>query len=86
MQLKDIINGVFEAGGGIMNWLNVMAIYKDKKVRGINIWAWLLFTLWGYWNLYYYPSLNQWISFCGGLVIVMANSVWIILAIKYRKN
>ena len=86
IQVPDLINGLFEASGGLMNWTNVMALYRDKKVRGVNVWASVLFTAWGFWNLYYYPSLNQWASFFGGLVIVAGNTVWICLAYKYRKN
>ena len=82
----DIINGAFETLGGVMNWTNVWAIWKDKKVRGVNIWASVLFTAWGFWNLYYYPHLNQWASFLGGLVIVSANFVWIALAFYYRRK
>lgn len=81
---KDFINGFFEFAGGLMVWMNVLALYRDKKVMGVNIWATVLFNSWGFWNLYYYPSLGQWASFYGGLVIVSANSVWIFLAFKYQ--
>jgi len=84
MQIPDLVNGLFEAVGGIMNWTNVMALYRDKKVRGVNPWATGLFTAWGFWNCFYYPSLNQWFSFAGGLIIVAGNFVWVVLAIKYR--
>lgn len=45
----------------------------------------MIFTLWGVWNIYYYPSLNQWCSFAGGLVIVAANALWVGLMLRYRK-
>jgi hypothetical protein len=35
------------------------------------------------WNLYYYPHLDQWWSFAGGLVIVAANVLWIGLMVYY---
>jgi hypothetical protein len=86
MSWQDLANGLFELCGGFMNWLNVYQIYKDKAVKGVNIWATVLFTAWGFWNLYYYPSLGQWASFVGGLVIVGANAVWVCLAFKYRRH
>jgi hypothetical protein len=58
MTYADIINGCFEAAGGIAQVGNCVALYKDKKIRGVSIYATLLFTSWGYWNLYLYPSVN----------------------------
>ena len=81
---NDLINGTFEAIGGIMIWSNVFMLLKDKKVMGVNVWATVVFNLWGIWNLYYYPSLNQWASFVGGLVIVSGNTFWVFLAYKFR--
>src|SRR5690349_21170123 len=86
MTTPDLINGLFELTGGLLNWGNVIRLYRDKQVRGVYVPAWALFTLWGFWNLYYYPHLNQWMSFAGGLVIVTANTVWVALAGYYRER
>jgi len=85
--VADIVNGFFECIGGIMMFLNCYKIWKDKQVKGVSIFATGFFTAWGYWNLYYYPSLNQWMSFVGGLFIVLGNTIWVSLAMYYmRKN
>jgi hypothetical protein len=84
MNIPDLVNGLFEVFGGIAIWLNVKAILKDREVKGINWLTTVFFTTWGFWNLYYYPSLDQWASFWGGLVIVSGNSAWIYLVIKYK--
>lgn len=81
--IPDLINGSFELVGGCMGWLNVRALARDKTVRGVRILPSVLFASWGFWNLYYYPSLHQWASFTGGLAIGLANTVWVYLAIKY---
>ena len=86
MSAPDIINGLFEAVGGTMNWLNVVALYRDKEVKGVRILPQAIFFIWGVWNLYYYPHLNQWMSFTGGLVIVLANCVWVSLALFYARK
>jgi hypothetical protein len=83
---QDGTNGLIESLGGLMGWTNVFAIYRDKKVRGVNVWASAFFTIWGFWNLYYYPHLGQWASFVGGLCIVSSNVSWVYLAYTYRKN
>lgn len=86
MTLPDLINGLFEFGGGPFLMGNVKKLYKDKQLRGVMWQPTLFFTTWGYWNCFYYPHLNQWLSFTGGLVIVLVNSAWVYLALKYRNN
>lgn len=80
----DIINGLFEVAGGVAIFGHVRAILRDKAVRGVSWTAVLFFTAWGYWNLFYYPHLDQWFSFFGGLLIVAGNTLWIALILKYR--
>jgi hypothetical protein len=84
MTLPDLINGGFELFGGALNWLNVRQILKDKQIKGVSVVPSAIFTTWGFWNLYYYPHLDQWASFTGGLIIVGANAAWVYLALKYK--
>jgi hypothetical protein len=84
MQTPDIINGCFEAAGSISVFANVRRILKDKAVKGIDLKAATVFTSWSIWNLAYYPMLDQWLSFTGGLAIVAGNATWLALALKYR--
>jgi len=86
MNIPDIINGCFEFGASLFQLINVIATYRDKKIRGIRIVPTMFFTSWGIWNLYYYPQLNQIWSFIGGLGIVITNLIWVVLMIKYRRN
>jgi len=84
--LGDTINASFETIGGILIWLNVRRLWHDKLIRGIDWQVTGFFWAWGLWNMIYYPSLHQWASFFGGLLMISGNTVWIALAIKYRKN
>ena len=79
----DIINGMFELFGSVLLWRNVWQLYKDKQVKGVHWNATAFFAAWGYWNLYYYPSLEQWWSFWGGVSIVIANTIWLLQMIYY---
>jgi len=83
MNWADGINGAYEFIGGIFLLLNCFRIYKDKKIRGVTLSAATFFSTWSWWNLYYYPSLNQWISFCGGIFIAVTNTWWVGMAIYY---
>lgn len=73
----DIVNGAFELLGTPFILMSVFKIFKDKKVRGINWKHPVYFTAWGFWNLFYYPHLNQWWSFAGGCGIVVTNFIWV---------
>lgn len=73
----DLINGIFESMGGFFIALSCVKLYRDKKVRGISFGHAMFFTCWGYWNLFYYPGLDQWFSFYGGLFVVAVNTVWL---------
>lgn len=86
MHTPDLINGLFETSGGLSVWNNVRQLLKDKKVAGVSLVSAALFNSWGFWNLYYYPSLDQWASFTGGLIIVSGNTVWLGLAYLWRNK
>lgn len=77
MSTPDLVNGCYEFLGGIAVWLNVLAIWKDRGYAGVRIPVMAFFTSWSLWNLYYYPLLNQWASFCGGLSIGLANLAFV---------
>lgn len=82
----DLINGLFEFGGSLLIWLNVRALHRDKQFKGVSIAPTAFFFGWGIWNLYYYPSLEQWASFFGGLSIVVANGVWVAQMVYYWRK
>lgn len=80
----DLVNGIFEMLGAVAIWGNVRRIVRDKQVKGVDWRVTLFFSSWGVWNLFYYPALDQWFSFTGGLALVVGNTLWVALAIKYR--
>lgn len=44
------------------------------------------FSAWGIWNLVYYPTLGQWASFIGGVLLVAGNVAWVVLAISLQTD
>ncbi len=83
VQVPDLVNGLFESGGAVTSLLNCWQLYKDKEVKGV-VWQLTLFySLWGLWNLYYYPHLGQWLSFAGGCMIVTFNITWVCQVVWY---
>jgi hypothetical protein len=86
IRYADLGNSLWEWGGSFAAWRGVFALHKDKHFAGTRIEVALFFLLWGFWNMYYYPHLDQWISFTGGLSLVIANCAWFMLMLKYRKE
>jgi len=84
VKIPDLINGSFELLAGLFVLNHCRAVIRDKAVKGVSIISVGFFTSWGFWNLFYYPHLDQWLSFFGGLFIVAANSIWVLLLLKYR--
>lgn len=82
----DIINGTFELSAGLLLWLNVYRLHKDKQVHGIHIVPTVLFAVWGYWNIFFYSHLEQWASFAGGIMLVLANTTWVVQMIYYGRK
>ena len=79
----DIINGLFELLGGAFLFRNVFTLYRHKQVKGVSVLSTSFFMAWGVWNLWFYPAVDCWWSFVGGIVIVVANTIWVTQMIYY---
>jgi hypothetical protein len=69
-------------------WRNYFSLRKDMDIKGVFWPLYLVFLLWGLWDLIYYPVLSQWFSFASNMIIVLGNLLWLNLAlhIKYGKT
>jgi hypothetical protein len=85
MNYPDLINGGFESLGGVFITNHTITVFKDKGYAGLSLISTSFFTLWGIWNLFYYPHLQQYISFYGGVFIVIANLIWILVCVYFGK-
>ncbi len=86
MQIPDLINGMFEMLGGVAIMASILKLVKEKKVRGVHWLQAAFFASWGWWNLYYYPYLDQWASFTGGVFLMLTNSVWLWQMVYYNRK
>ena len=82
----DMINAAFEAGGALGVFHSCYRLYQDKQVRGVSPWAVALFAAWGLWNLFYYPHLGQWWSFAAGVMVMVGNTTWVMMAAYYSER
>lgn len=81
----DITNGVFEIAGAAFSLLSVRQLRIDKMVRGVHWGPAVFFTVWGVWNLAYYPHLSQWVSTGGSGLLVLVNVWWLLLYRRYSR-
>lgn len=73
----DMVTGLFEFAAMWFVLLSIRRLHKDKLVRGVS-WVHVgFYTVWGLWNLYYYPHLEQWWALAGGVGIVCTNTLWL---------
>jgi len=82
----DLINGILESVAGLFIALSCWRLFKDKKVRGVSVIHVFFFALWGFWNLYYYPHLGQYLSFWGGVLVVTINTFWVGQMLYYGRG
>ena len=82
----DSINGIFGTVGCVFVMLNVLRLYRDKRVRGVSVVAVGFFTVWSFWSLLYYQSLSQWASAIGAGGVAAANTVWLVQVIYYKRR
>lgn len=69
--------------GAVFIVLNIARLMKDRRLNGVHWLSTTYFTSWGFWNLFYYPSLDQWWSFAGGAILVTMNTGWLLLVAYY---
>ena len=79
----DLINGLFEALAGLFVLNHCRVLLRDRAVAGVSIASVAFFTVWGVWNLWFYPNLGQFWSLIGGLFVVVANASYVALLIRY---
>ncbi|MDT3735535.1 MAG: hypothetical protein ROZ00_04870 [Denitratisoma sp.] len=79
----DIVNGSFEAAAGIAVINHCFALWRDKEVRGLSVASVAFFAAWGVWNLFYYPHLDQFYSFAGGVFITFANAIYVAMLVHF---
>ena len=83
MNTFDLINGSFEAVAALFTLNHCRVLLRDRAVAGVSIASMAFFTLWGVWNLWFYPHLGQAWSFAGGVLLVIANAIYVALLCRF---
>lgn len=86
MTTHDAINAVYEGVGALLICNNIRRVLKDKAVKGVSLWTTGWWTMWGAWNVYFYTAVGTPASFYAGIAVVVANAVWLALAVYYSRT
>ena len=86
MITPDIINCLFEFAGGYFIVVSILQLLKDKRVEGVNWQTPAFFSSWAWWNIYFYPHLDQWWSAVAAAILGVANTTWFVMLLYYKKH
>lgn len=86
MITPDHVNACFEGGSSLLGLLNIRQLLRDKAVKGFSPAPLAFFTMWGLWNLFYYPHMGQIWSFIGGCAIASENAIYLGLVLYYLRR
>lgn len=79
----DLLNAGFELTGAVFTWISVLRVCRDKGYAGIYVPAIVFFFCWGFWNLYFYPSVDAVWSFHAGIPLCLGNLAWVASMLYY---
>ena len=79
----DLINSMFEFVGAGAVALSAYSCYQNKSADGVHWFSVMFFFIWGWWNLYFYGSLDQTASLIASMLMVIIQMVYMVLVIKY---
>jgi len=86
VQLMDMANAFFEAGGSVFVLNHARVLYQHKLVRGVSMLSIAFFSLWGVFNMFYYSHLGQNFSWYAGICVLIANTFYLSLIMYYRRK
>lgn len=85
--MADLMTAAFTFGAALFLLLNIRQLLVDKVVKGVNIYTIAYFTTWGYWGIYLFYALpNMALTVLASIFLAIAYSVWLGLAIYYKKK
>src|ERR1051326_5535797 len=80
----DMINGMFELMAALLVGNHCRVVLKDRCVKGVSVASTAIFTLWGFWNIFFYENLEQWYSLGGGIMLMLVNTLYVLLLLHFR--
>lgn len=86
MQWPDAVNGAFELIGGLFVMLSIRQVLRDKAVKGVSWWHPLFFSVWGFWNVFFYWWAGVWLSWAAGIWMTLLTTTWVSLLFYYSRE
>jgi hypothetical protein len=84
--MQDLINFFFGVFGALLAYQNIREAKKHNKIQGVHWYSTFFFSSWGIWNIYFYSSLELYLSVLGSICIVLVDFYWLYLYYKLKKG
>jgi len=84
IEWPDVVQGIFQLSAGGFVSLSVWQLHRDKIVRGVSYKHVAFFSVFGFWNLFFFSNYDLWFSFWGSLGVVSMNTIWLCQILYYR--
>lgn len=85
MNAVDTINSLLVFGYIIFGFINIKSVMRDKVIKGISIYFVYFIVIVSTWNMYYYYSLEQYISMILAIILCIINIIWSSLILYYKR-
>jgi hypothetical protein len=82
--IPDLVNAGFELLASVALLGHCWRLWRAASAAAVSLPSTVFFASWGFWNLFYYPSMGQWWSFMAGIAVMLVNILWIGLQVRYR--
>lgn len=81
----DAIHATFGVLYTLITFLNILALNRDKKVRGISIHYMGFVCLFSTWNIFYLFNLEQYVAASSAVTYLTVNLIWITQMLYYLR-
>lgn len=85
--MTDFTSAAFTVGAALFLLLNIRQMLVDRSLKGVSVYTIAYFTAWGYWGIFlFYAMPNMVLTFVASVILAIAYSVWLGLAIYYKRK
>jgi hypothetical protein len=81
---NDLVTVLFELVGLMCLLGDWRALYRDKSVKGVSLWARCVYGAWACWNTYFFSAMLMPFSAAVAAFSVFIYCIWLAMALRYR--
>lgn len=79
--MNDHITAAFQLGASFFLCVSIVAIYRDRVLKGVSVWMVAFFALWTVYGTYNWYVLDQHWSFVTSILMAILYVIWLALCV-----